>query len=65
MYIKLLKDDKSLIKHVINLMTISKKRENRIPELLDDNELKEEFFNYGKLSGIKRIQLKYFQNYQI
>ena len=55
-----LKDDKSLIKHVINLMTISKTRENRIPELLDDSELKEEFFNYGKLSEDKKNPAQIF-----
>ena len=54
MYIKFLKDDKSLIKHVINLMTRNKKSEIRIPELLDDNELKEEYFNYVKLSEDKK-----------
>ena len=32
MYIKFLKDDKSLIKHVINLMIRNKKSEIRIPE---------------------------------
>ena len=48
--IKFLKDDKSLVDHVIDLMTRNKKSEIRIPELFDNNELKEEYFNCGKLS---------------
>ena len=51
---KIFKDDKSLTKHVINLMTRNKKSELRIPELLEDNELKEEYFNHGILSEDKK-----------
>ena len=43
---KFLKDDKIVMKNVINLITRNKKGEIRMPELADDNELKEEYLNY-------------------
>ena len=51
---KFFKDDKLLTKHVINLMTRNKKIELRIPELLEDTEIKEEYFNYALLSEDKK-----------
>lgn len=51
---KYLKDDKKLIKHAIYLMTRDKKQELRKPELIEDNELKQELFNYTILSKNKK-----------
>ena len=51
---KIFKDDKSLTKHVINLMLRDKKSEIRIPELLEDNELKDEYYNHVMLSEDKK-----------
>jgi len=51
---KYFKDDKSLTKHIISLMTKKKKTELRLPELLENNELDEEYFNYSLLSEDKK-----------
>ena len=51
---KYFKDDKSLIKHVIDLMIRNKKSELRLPQLPENNELKPEYFNFVPLSGEKK-----------
>ena len=51
---KYLKDDKSLTKHVINLMIRNKKSELRLPQLPENNELKPEYFNFIALKGDKK-----------
>ena len=51
---KIFKDDEASNKYIIHLMTRNKKSVLRMPELLEDNESKEEFFNYGILSEDKK-----------
>ena len=51
---KIFKDDKNLTKHIINLMTRNKKVQLRIPELLENNELNEEYFKDELLYADKK-----------
>ena len=51
---RIFKDDKNLTKYIINLMIKNKKSELRIPELLEDNGLKEEYFSHTLLSDDKK-----------
>jgi hypothetical protein len=51
---KYLKDDKSLTKHIINIMVKNKKTELRIPQLLENDELLPDYFNHTGLSEGKK-----------